>query len=143
MVLDFERGIVALNTQNRPSRAGVLAALKGAWGKVASRRPFGGTASSDAELQSFLDEASVAAPTREPVASAPVEQAVAEPAVAEETVLEKPVTETVPEEPVAEEPAADAEPVSEPLEVASPEAAKAIRKPAAKKAAKAVAKDVA
>src|SRR4051812_46975349 len=132
MVLDFERGIVALNTQNRPSRAGVIAALKGAWGKVASRRPFGGTASTDAELQTFLDEASVAEPTREPMASAPVAEAVAEPAVAEETVVETPLIET----PVAEEPIAETPVAEEPAAETAPEApaTAAVEEPAAAEA---------
>src|SRR3954471_21167710 len=101
MVLDFERGIVAVNTQNDRTKAGVLAALKGAWGKVAGRR-FAGTKDSTpepTELQTSVDEAPVAeAASPAPVAASPA------------PVAEAPVTGNVVTEqaaaPVAEAPVA-------------------------------------
>src|SRR3954470_1379492 len=106
MVLDFERGIVAVNTQNDRTKAGVLAALKGAWGKVAGRR-FAGTRASTpepTEHQTSVDEAPVAeTASPAPVGEAPVAQV---------------------EEPVAEEPVAEAaeEATATPVADAAPEA---------------------
>src|SRR3954465_10917745 len=97
MVLDFERGIVAVNTQNDRTKAGVLAALKGAWGKVSARR-FAGTRASTpepTELQTSVDEAPVASPA--PVAEAPITENV----VAEQQIAEAPQT-AIAEEPIVE-----------------------------------------
>jgi len=141
MVVDFERGIVAANIQDGGPKAGVLASLKGAWKKVAGRRRAAGDASAPepAERRTAVDEAPAAEVEPAPVPDAPVTV---------ETAAEAPVEEPAEPAAVAAEPPAEAaatladaaptaspEPVSEPLEVASPEAAKAIRKPAAKKKA--------
>ncbi|WP_210505575.1 Rho termination factor N-terminal domain-containing protein [Naasia sp. SYSU D00057] len=145
---------MAANIQDGGPKTGVLASLKGAWKKVAGRRRAQDAATpAPAELQTSVDEAPAGevapAPVPEPpvVATATteapgVEETVTEAPAAEQPAAEQPAAEEVTAEAApaensapAAEVAPEAEPVSEPLEVASPEAAKAIRKPAAKKKA--------
>lgn len=130
---DIERTPVAADTQDEAQKPGVLASLKGVWRKVASgragTRTANGTKAEPPRLRTTFDAPGPAAPTRS--------AATGKPAVAETTpVAEKAaVVEKAPEAAKTPTPAQPAEePVSEPLEVASEQAAasKAAKAPAPK-----------